>query len=209
MIGNKKKYYNKHKSFLSGDIYYHTYYELTGKIEWITDVRSLNYIDKDENQKEMFYLIFKFISDDPTEKEKVIYYYGASEEHVLYPFNKIVEKSNFSFGFLKNCRVILYLEKRKKKNTRDLWRHPNDKCKYHPNESSDHGQRGFIFKNNLKNRILVKNQLSFKRYLFLIFLVLGIFFLTAFDYDDVIKAYTIFFIYLCVVNLCLFPKYGL
>lgn len=190
-----KKHYFKNENII-GEIYYNSYYEFTGKIDYITPVKSIIYIDENNIQREMFYLILNFICDDPTEKSKTIYFYAPSEELVKYPFEKLEEKDS----------IILYLIKKSKNNTGKsyLWQHPNDKSKYKPCEYTNHG--GFIFKNNFKNSILIKNQLSFKRYLFLFFLVLGLFFLSAFDYDNESKAYTIFSIYLIVVFYFLFLK---
>lgn len=183
-----KKHYFKNENII-GEIYYKSYYEFTGKIEYITPVKSINYVDENNIQQEMFYLNFTFVCDDPTEKRKIIYYYAPSEILVKYPFEKVE----------KNDNVILFLVKKTKNNIGKsyLWLHPDDNSKYIPCEYTNKG--GFIFKNNFKNRILIQNKLSFKRYLFLSLLVLGLFFLTAFDYDNDIKAYTSFIIYLCVV----------
>ena len=149
-----------------GEKFFKSYYEFSGKIEYNNPSRIDNipylisnyeYADKDNFIRNMNYISFNFISDDPTEKIiKEICFYSTHEYEINKYFSKIKNHSH----------VKLFLIPREEKDD-EIYIKNKSKYIIYPYTTKHTGN--FIFKTNIINNIFYYVQVN-------IFFIVGVLF---------------------------------
>ena len=140
-----------------GEKYFTSYYEFSGKIVYNQPtnkdllpyvILNQEYTDKDQLIKQINYISFNLISNDPTVKPiKEIYYYSTHDWEINKYFSKIKNNSN----------VRLFLVPKNEINYEIYFKHNGDYVIY-PYITNHNG--GFIFKSNRVNNFFYYLQIN-------------------------------------------------